>query len=190
MKKNTGSGRKVILIQFFALISNLESELENFARVFFNWFLKIFNIFDARSQVNYSIFFYFYGWSLNKIWFRAKKYSCKFFLKSIFKKIKKWYFIIMLSSPKIDTSCISLTINFYENLHEYFFARNWFLLRIRPKKIKIKFIVNPLWTIEILKCHLKKTRGKFSSFDSRFEISAKNWIRITFRPDPVFFFNF
>ncbi len=95
MKKNTGSGRKVILIQFFALISNLESELENFAPVFFNWFLMILNIFDARSQDSYSIFFYFFGWSLNKIWFRAKKYSWKFFLKSIFKKIKKWYLIII-----------------------------------------------------------------------------------------------
>ena len=40
-KKNTGSGRKVILIQFFALISNLESKLKNFPRVFFKWHFKI-----------------------------------------------------------------------------------------------------------------------------------------------------
>ena len=35
LKKNTVSGCKVILIQFFALISNLKSEFENLRRVFF-----------------------------------------------------------------------------------------------------------------------------------------------------------
>ena len=35
MKKNTAPGSKVILIQFFALISNLKSELKNLRHVFF-----------------------------------------------------------------------------------------------------------------------------------------------------------
>ena len=140
MKKNTGSGRKVILIQFFALISNLESELENFARVFFNWFLKIFNIFDARSQVNYSIFFYFYGWSLNKIWFRAKKYSCKFFLKSIFKKIKKLYLIIIAELSQNWYLLYLLNYQFLWKFTWILFTQNWFLLRLRQNKSIFKKI--------------------------------------------------
>ena len=35
LKINTESGRMVIFIQFFALISNLKSEFENLRRVFF-----------------------------------------------------------------------------------------------------------------------------------------------------------
>ena len=34
----------------------------------------------------------------------------------------------------------------------------------------------------------KKTQRKFSSSDFRFEIGAKNCIRITLHPDAVFFF--
>ena len=149
MKKNTGSGRKVILIQFFALISNLESELKNFARVFFNWFLKIFNIFYARSQVNYSIFFYFYGWSLNKIWFRAKKYSCKFFLKLIFKKIKKWYLIIIAELSQNWYLLYLLNYQFLWKFTGILFCSEWIFIKNKANFFLLLTLYGPLkfWSI-------------------------------------------
>ena len=59
-----------------------------------------------------------------KNWFRTKKYSCKFSWKLIVKKLHTC--IIFISMRKMI--CISIIINFCENLQEYFFVRNQFLI--------------------------------------------------------------
>ena len=87
--------------------------------------------------VYYLKFLQFLIFFMVKNWFQTKKYSCKFSQKLIVKKIKIG---VLLNSKiesfefKIDPIYIFLTINFGENLHEYFFVRNQFLIIKNGKK--------------------------------------------------------
>jgi len=72
-------------------------------------------------------------------WFWTKKYLCKFSKKSIVKKLQIGSTIIILMGMKIIHICNFLTMEFYENLHEYFFVQNHFVILKNEKKLKKTF---------------------------------------------------
>ena len=64
---------------------------------------------------------------------------CKFSKKSIVKKLQIGSTIIILMGMKIIHICNFLTMKFYENLHEYFFVQNHFVILKNEKKLKKTF---------------------------------------------------
>ena len=73
--------------------------------------------------------------------FRTKKDSCKFSHKCIVKKIQIGSDLLYSHFAELLTiTCIFLTINFYENLQEYFFVRNQFLTIEKNREYKRKII--------------------------------------------------
>ena len=67
---------------------------------------------------------------------QTKKYSFKISQKSIVKKIQIGSNMIFSYGDESIHMCNVLTINFYENLQEYFFVQKQFLIIKNKNKIK------------------------------------------------------
>ena len=92
---------------------------------------------------------FFPSFFMTKNWFRTKKHSCKFSIKSIVKKLQIGSNIIFLMGMKIIHTCNFLTMKFYEKLQESFFVQNQFVIIKNYKKWKKKFQHGrrqPSWT--------------------------------------------
>ena len=82
---------------------------------------------------------FFPSFFMTKNWFRTKKHSCKFSIKSIVKKLQIGSNIIFLMGMKIIHTCNFLTMKFYEKLQESFFVQNQFVIIKNYKKWKKNF---------------------------------------------------
>ena len=82
---------------------------------------------------------FFPSFFMTKNWFRTKKHSCKFSIKSIVKKLQIGSNIIFLMGMKIIHTCNFLTMKFYEKLQESFFVQNQFVIIKKWKNNKFFF---------------------------------------------------
>ena len=99
----------------------------------------------AKILNRFDILEFFSSFFMIENWFRTKKYSCNFLQKSIVKKIQIGSNTILLLEMKIMHICNFLTITFYENLKEYFFVRNQFLIIKKGEKTIVK--KKHIWSI-------------------------------------------
>merc|ERR1712240_153727 len=107
------------------------------------------------------------------------------FLKTHKEAIERFMCLFELRAKNAPI-CNSLPRHFYENLHEYFIVSYLIIGFNKKKHHSYIFKINYNMALKNNEDNEKKRR-KFSNSDLRIEISAKNCITITMRPDSVFF---